>query len=724
MKFRIFTLIISLLSFLMSNLALAQETTLIAPDNTEVTISRDDFGVPHITAETEVGVFYGQGFAAAEDRLFQMETFRRAGQGRLAALMGPSFIEMDREARTLYYTEAERWEHFQALSAELQTALEAYRDGVNYYLGLMADDPETYMPGEVALFMDGEVESWEVTHSIAAMQYIIRQFGGFGGEELTRLTELQQYGPDWFEENRPINDPDAPTTIPGGGEPEPQTWHYSGMTVRPEIVAAINARRASIRQLAMDHHIPYKFGSFAVLIAPEKSANGTAMLLCCPQMGEPQANEPQINHEVELLCPAFHVAGMTIAGVPLIIIGRTERHAWSFTSGFTDNTDVYIETTSDDSFTSYLFDGEWLPFEAFTDTIQVVDGDPIIFEHYRTVHGPVFGHDLANQQAFSVKMTFWQRELDMMRMAYGLATAQSLAEVEDALALQSMSFNTFYADIDENIKFWHVGRYQDRTDGVDPRLPHNGDGSEEWQGFLDFSELPQDSDHPQGFYVNWNNKPVRWWNNGDNVPYHGNTSLTIRVQLIDSYVRPIEAFSYDNLKSVPQEINSHGTYQQALEVSTDGFVNAMNIVPPGQSGFIDLTGQPSPHFDDQWPLHLAWEYKTFNFDEGALHIETDSSMDGQTFEKTGNYPNPFAPETTIRFQLEQEQSVHLRIYDVTGRRVKTLLDNEVMPAGHHEVIWTGQTEAGSDAPAGMYLYRLRIGDRNAAQTVRRMIRLR
>ncbi|MCP4711211.1 MAG: hypothetical protein GY869_21535, partial [Planctomycetes bacterium] len=157
----------------------------------------------------------------------------------------------------------------------------------------------------------------------------------------------------------------------------------------------------------------------------------------------------------------------------------------------------------------------------------------------------------------------------------------------------------------------------DRFDGIDPRLPHNGDGSEEWQGFLEFVDLPQAANPDQGFFVNWNNKPVSWWNNGDNVPYHGDTNLTIRVLEIDNYVRPIEDFTYQNLQDVPYNINDHGAYQQALEISGSGFVNSRNIVPPGQSGFISLNGEYDPHFDDQWPLQLNWEFKPMLFAQNA-----------------------------------------------------------------------------------------------------------
>ena len=138
------------------------------------------------------------------------------------------------------------------------------------------------------------------------------------------------------------------------------------------------------------------------------------MLLGCPQMGEPEQSVPQITHELELDCPTFHVGGMTVAGLPLVIIGRTEFHAWSFTSGVSDNIDVYIDSTQDESYSKYYHNGEWLDFEVIQDTIRSFFGVEL-FTHYRTIHGPVFADDLTNRQVYSQKMTFWKNEVGMAK---------------------------------------------------------------------------------------------------------------------------------------------------------------------------------------------------------------------------------------------------------------------------------------------------------------------
>ena len=699
-------LITSLLTFifpitsLMATLNIQpDDMTLLAPDGTTVTIHRDSYGVPHIVGESEVGVFFGQGFAVAQDRLSQLELFRRAAEGKLAERFSPFLLELDKDVRTMYYTKQERIQQFNDLPKELQVILESYRDGINTYLDSMAVNPEKYKPEE---FIQLPMERWTVYKSIAIIQFLIRSFGQNGGEELDRLSELLEQGLDWFDQNRPINDANAPTTIHGGGSATTGNWTYSGMHVREEVIQSLKTKKNEYKSLAKSLGLPLKFGSFAVLISTTKSNSGNVMLLGAPQMGPPQENEPSLPNEVELDCPTFHAGGMTIAGIPLLIIGHTQHHAWTWTSGASDNVDVYIDSTMDASFSKYFHNGQWLDFEVIQDTI-ISAGTEIAFTHYRTIHGPVFGDDLQNHQVYSMKMTFWNQELNILKSNYGLVKATNLEEFEAAASLNPMSFNVFYAGQDQKIKFWHLGKYQDRSDGVDPRLPHKGDGSEEWGGFKEFAELPAADNLAQEYFVNWNNKPVYWWDNGDNVPWIGSQHVTA----VDNFVGPINGFTFENLKDVPRQINDHGTYQQAIEFTGSDIIDE-NILPPGQSGFINLAAQRSPHFSDQWPLHVNWEFKDMEFGQTPVSVESEGQIPAK-FTLHQNYPNPFNPVTTIAYQLPRPGNVILAIYNIQGQLVKILV-NEFQTAGNHKVLWDA-----SDISSGLYFYRITAGDYTAVK---------
>ncbi|MCH8128235.1 penicillin acylase family protein, partial [candidate division KSB1 bacterium] len=592
----------------------ANDISLLAPDGTTVEITRDEYGVPHIVAQSEVGVFFGQGFAAAQDRLYQMFQFRLAARGEIASIQGTEDnLNYDKGIRTIYYTEQERLQKFNALPTDIQTAIESYKDGVNTYLDSMAVNPNKYKPLEFYII---PFNPWKVTDSIAIIQFILRNFGESGGNELTRLAELQTNGQAWLDENRPINDPAVPTTIPANVSISSKQWKYSGIVVDNDIIQSINQKQNWIDEYARNQHLPAKLGSFAVLITGAKSNTGNVMLLGAPQMGGHEQNIIRIPNEVELQCPTLHAGGMIVAGMPGIIIGRNDYFSWTLTSGFSDNVDVYIDSTQDNTYGKYWYNGEWQDFEVIEESISFA-GVPQSFTHYRTVHGPVFGEDLANHQVFSKKMTFWNNELAMMLAIFGIIRASNLEQFEAAAELIPVSFNLFYAGKDQNVKYWHVGHYQDRSDGVDPRLPHKGDGTEEWGGMMDFSTLPSSQNPSQGYFVNWNNKPVAWWNNGDNVPFRSNTdpkSITWRVLAMQQYVGPINSFSFEQLKDTPRQIQDHGSYQQALEFGTDEVIDE-NVLPSGQSGFVSIVGVPDLHKSDQWPLHVNWEFKDMIFAE-------------------------------------------------------------------------------------------------------------
>lgn len=680
-----------------------EDVTLRAPDGATVTIHRDSYGVPHISSDSEVGVFFAQGFAVARDRLYQLENHRRFAEGKLSEWFGAFTLNMDKETRTMFYTHEERIQQFDELPSAIKTMIQAYSDGINTYIDSMDVNPEKYKPVDFKFAFT--MERWDVYKTIAIAQVLTRLFGQSGGQELERLQELQRDGQQVFDQNNPINDLSAPTTIQAIGSSSSRQWRYSGMHIRPQVVAKLKERQSENKLRAAEIGIPLKFGSFAVLITQHKSNTGNVMLLGAPQMESdpPKENDPSLVHEVELICPTFHVGGMTVAGLPSVIIGHTEYFAWTLTTGHSDNSDVYIDSTLDASYSKYFHNDEWLEFEVIQETLHSGNSETS-FTHYRTVHGPVFGDDLTKHQVYSMKMTFWNKEIDMLKANYAWVKAKTLEEFEAAIAMLPFSFNVFYAGKDQQVKFWHVGRYQDRSDGVDPRLPHKGDGSEEWGGFIDFKDLPSATGTQQNYFVNWNNKPVSWWNNGDNIPWAGSTNRTTRVLRIDAFVGPINDFSFENLKNVPRQINDFGTYQQAIEFSSTAIIDE-NIIPPGQSAFVDLNGQKSPHFSDQWPLHVNWQFKDMEFAANVTTSVEPVELQPKEFTLRQNYPNPFNPRTTIKYQLPFSAHIVLRIYSIIGQEVKTLVDADKL-SGSYSVVWDGKDNWGKEVSSGVYFYQL------------------
>lgn len=485
-----------------------------------VRILRDEYGVPHLFAASARSLFYGVGYVQGQDRLWQAEIHRRLATGTLSELFGPPVVAGDVLSRQLFGSAARRAELFAGASPLTRTVLEAFTDGMNAW---MAEAGRTgRLPAPYALF--GPPRPWTVDDSIAAYLFFGSAFGTFGGEELDNLAQLQdlvaRLGPvaaqRVFADTHWLDDPSAPTTVPGtiaAGQP--------GSAAPPAVLppaGVLAAARGAGDAVAAGQRVFQRYGvrrapaSNAVVIGPDLSADGRPLLLGGPQMGY---STPQVNHEIGLHGGGFDVTGMQLAGWPLVPIGVTADHAWTLTSGGSDNTDLYVETVrllAGAAAPEYLFRGQWLPMDCRTE--QFVTGGLLLCE---TGHGPVLSPLPAapTEQATAISMRIAVRGLEMRTYDawLSLGRAGSVSEFAAAAADAAYNFNVLYADRRGNIGYWHIGRLPVRAAGDSPFLPHDGTGGAEWQGFVPFERQPQVLNPAQGWLASWNNKPAAGWQN-------------------------------------------------------------------------------------------------------------------------------------------------------------------------------------------------------------------
>jgi len=559
-----------------------QRTLVLRYEGEEVRILRDRYGVPHVFAPSARAAYFGNGYAIAQDRLAQMDRYRRQARGELAELEGVQALVSDREARRTGYTEVEREAQLAELSEAARTALVAYAEGVN---ACLRDYERQGYPDYLAT-LPIKPRPWRPTDSLAIAQMMARRFGGSSSLEL-QLSQIRAalqtfLGPQVdaiLDDLTWRNDPAAPTTLSpadspydplspppprrGAGRrapssrpnrrtrwgPVPAVQARLLAGIPPEVFARAHAILSDEAGLAYAaaHGLPTRFGSYAIVVAGRRMVGGAPALVGGPQMG---FGTPQIAHEIHLTCPEFDVIGMGFAGLPGVLIGHNRHLAWTTTTGVGDVQDVFVETLHPENAGQYRYLGEWRSFERREEVIRVRGQDPVRIEVLRSVHGPVIQVDEGSRRAFAAKSSYWNGEHHAIEAILRFNRAKSLREFAAAVPLIRTSHNWFCATQQGEIGYWFGGWFPLRAPGIDPRFPTPGTGEKEWRGFRRFDCCPQAIDPKSGVIANWNNKPAIWWDHGD-APAWG---AIHRVSTIQQRLARPGLLTVSDLRAIVREI--------------------------------------------------------------------------------------------------------------------------------------------------------------------------
>jgi len=519
----------------------------------QATITRDAYGVPTITAKSMPGVWFGAGYAQAEDRLAQLELVRRTVEGTLSQLAGSSYLAQDEDVRTFFYTPRELSAQEAALPAGSRAALSEFSAGINAYEAKEFASPQsekTLVPYE--FFILGDVlgtkgpyrpAPWEPTDTIAVGNYLAREFGGGGGSELQNLGFVRYLKADLtlkkdknaaadaeaiFNDTRWINDPNAPTTVPSTATPT--ALSASGLSGRSHgdlagtarslgaltsvstqavlsAAAALQRDRRTILQTGISLKVLSHGGSNAIVVAPPRSADHHALLWGAPQEG---FGTPSVDGEEYLHGPGYDAGGMYITGEPFVLIGRNSKISWTTTSEEVVDQRIYVEKVRfGTNPPTYLWNGHWIKMSAIGEEIPVEGKPPTKFTVYRTGDGPVFSMDRANGTAFSMRFASWGRESGSLIGFSQMGGDVNLTQFEHSMSLVTTLHNFLYADQKGNIAYFGDGLVpiEPSFQKVDPRLPAIGDGSQQWLGYVPFADMPKSINPAQGFLDNWNTKP-------------------------------------------------------------------------------------------------------------------------------------------------------------------------------------------------------------------------
>lgn len=558
-----------------------------ADDRIPVTIQRDAYGVPHVYANDSYALFWGNGYAQAQDRLFQMDVLRHVGKGDSARYLGPGQLAMDLATRRELYTDAERAATYDGLSDEHKRMFQGYTDGVNAWIDQTRADP-TLLSAEFYAIAHPP-EPWAPEDTIAIAQFLLDVFGaGSGGNELDNArvyaqlvstlgeTEARKAFADMFW----MQDPEAftsikaadgayvPTEGPMAWEDIPE-WQWDLVEAAAGAVPFGDGSLDSLQRTAQAAGMPAKFGSNAMLVSPALSESGGALLLGGPQMAY---YNPMIPYEVALHGAGFDALGMGVGGAPGVIIGRTESLAWTVTSGSSDQVDVVaVKLAGPRSYYASGASGATKDMDCRVETHAgpptAIDQNPPVLavqEVCRTDYGPVFA---INEEAGYAFSRMRAHRLDEVRSGALWLTISQAQDIDDFAAHMEtfrFEFNFHVADDQGNIGFYHFGASPDRSEACDPRFPRLA-GLCDWGEIRTGSQLPRVKNPSAGYVVNWNNKPAPGWSSGDAVEKWGPLN---RAKLIDDAIQAELArdgsISIDDLKAVNVYVSTRSPYTREI----------------------------------------------------------------------------------------------------------------------------------------------------------------
>ena len=520
-------------------------------------IVRDTYGVPHIFASTTHDLFFLQGYVTAQDRLFQLDLFRRTGRGRLSEVLGDAGLETDKFIRTIGLARAADLDAA-LLSPEARLALTAYADGVNKLLEQQGES----LPIEFVL-LGYKPEPWTATDSLVILKLQSYDLATNYGTELARANVAARAGPSAVAGLFPDSDSRPPTGLLDG------SWDaVHAAFSAPAILPGLDGLRALFGDAGNG------LGSNCVALAGSRTASGKPLLEGDPHLS---VRNPAIWYEIAMRGPGYDIAGFSIPGLPGIGIGHNARLGWSFTVAYSDVQDFFLEQPDPADPRRFMFKGASEPATVLREQIRVKGkSDVIPFDVVVTRHGPLMQGVLKNQIApLALRWT----ALDGGKTMDGLlamARATDFATFRAAGAdVSGATLSACYADVDGHIGYALFGALPDRTKG-DGRLPVPGwTGEYEWRGLLPASANPSQSDPPQGYIVSANQRPVT---DPSAVGYVGEWDPGFRAGTLLARVKDLTGATVDTLRAIQTDYTS-----PPIRAFQDALVSGAPRTPLGET---------------------------------------------------------------------------------------------------------------------------------------------
>ncbi len=507
-----------------------------------VIVTYDRLGVPNISAANLPDLFFAQGYVTAQDRLWQMDMTRRFASGDLAVILGPKYVKYDRENRILGLLQVAQ-QSAARMDPQQRAQFKAYAAGVNAYI----DQHRKTLPLEFR-FLQYFPHVWTVEDSILvglSMTEFLNH--GLYRNKLEKEKILAKLGPEltadlfvnhsWrdhppgAESNSIENDvpgetaPEQPEEQGGAAHPRylplarngfhhpsaalgagyntERTEEFSPEEYRAFRASVVNAFRPSDEE-------PVRPGSNNWVVSGAHTASGKPLLSNDMHL---DLAIPNVWYEAHLTAGDFDVAGVTLPGVPYVIVGHNRSIAWGFTNLGPNVEDLYIEKFNDKG--EYLTPQGWQQPERRKEIIRVKGKPEITFDVVTTRHGPIISDLIPGEQReLALKWTIYDPQAWHLPF-FAVDSARNWQEFEAAFSyFAAPGQNVVYADVEGHIGYQATGLIPIRATG-DGDVPEPGDGdSYEWIGYVPYDKLPSVYDPPSGIIATANGRATP-----DNYPY-------------------------------------------------------------------------------------------------------------------------------------------------------------------------------------------------------------
>lgn len=492
--------------------------------NAKVTIIRDTHGVPHIMASNLHDLFFAQGYVTAQDRLWQMDATRRYASGEMAEIFGETFVAHDREQRILGLKDA-AGRLATALPQAERSRLEAYAQGVNAFIAARRNS----LPLEFRLFRYVP-RPWRVEDSMLVQAHMAKLMNfSEVADLLAREKVTAKLGPELSADLYPSaswrdRPPAAMAQRPDWSQPDSEPEASSPSKKIPRRRSRRRTRSPSVSSAfpaasAPPEKMP-RSGSNNWVVSGAHTASGKPLL--SNDMHLPH-QIPGIWYEAHLRClhcvsrlgvaaEDLDVAGVTLPGVPYVIVGHNQRIAWGFTNLGASVIDLFVETLNGDG--EYQTPQGWQPLEKRQEIIHIKDKPDVTIEVRSTRHGPIITPLFEGEiRPLALKWTLYDANAADIPF-FDLDTSRDWQEFRAAFSrFLGPAMNVVFADLDGHIGYQAAGRIPLRA-GEKSGPSHGGgltpmsgsDDSNEWRGYIPFDQLPSVYDPPSGILATANNR--------------------------------------------------------------------------------------------------------------------------------------------------------------------------------------------------------------------------